>query len=646
MWFDNSTNLSAGHGPVTRFVTDPQAITTNTWVHYAVTWDNDTRTMVLYRNGSNVSACNLAPSWSGSTGQLGIGKYSGGDIFNGYLDDVRVFNRCLTAEHVQTIFTAVNPLLLINRVTSATPVAAYSLKLVNSSYSNPVVQLRRSSDNNTLDFYSTSNGTLTTGAAATGTSYFTWIGANTAFVVTWYDQTGRGKHVTQATQTLQPPLVNDGASGFCVYTASNRFLSGPNVFDITSTNNMHLIMTSKEITRLHSVLISLHGQNVGEPRFFIHGPFTNGIWYWAPLNFGDNRAFSSSSTAVGERIVFSGYKDPVTIKNGFRLNSGQSNVSTTNTSAPVSGGIVFNVTSGGYSNNHYIYDAYVFNGRLSASDESYMESNCAFQLPVNQVTSASPVALYGMKLMNSNFTSPVIQLRRSSDNNILDFHSTSNGILSTGAGGTGTLYTSWIGANTAHVVTWYDQSGRGKHVSQATQANQPTIVNDGAAGFAVYVSANRSLTGGNIFDTNSVSNMHLVVALKEKGRADNAVISFNGGNINIPRFSLHAPWTDNNWFWDAGDFSGNRANGGNLTPSINTRVVFSGYKSTASSNNGFRLNRGTLITSSQNTATSVTGGIRLNINTSGWVSNHYIYNVAIFNNRLSTADEIIMESFV
>ncbi len=290
MWFDNSTNLSAGHGPVTRFVTDPQAITTNTWVHYAVTWDNDTRTMVLYRNGSNVSACNLAPSWSGSTGQLGIGKYSGGDIFNGYLDDVRVFNRCLTAEHVQTIFTAVNPLLLINRVTSATPVAAYSLKLVNSSYSNPVVQLRRSSDNNTLDFYSTSNGTLTTGAGGTGTLYTSWIGANTAHVVTWYDQSGRGKHVTQATQANQPTIVNDGAAGFAVYVSANRSLIGGNIFDTDTVSNMHLVVSLREKGRADNAVISFNGGNINVPRFSLHAPWSDNNWFWDAGDFSGNRA--------------------------------------------------------------------------------------------------------------------------------------------------------------------------------------------------------------------------------------------------------------------------------------------------------------------------------------------------------------------
>jgi hypothetical protein len=110
LWYPNSTQLSAGHGGnIIARVTDPQQVVANVWVHYAVTYDNETQTMILYRNGSNVSSTtNAELSWTGSTGQLGIGAYGGGLPFNGYLDDVRVFSRALTAQHINTIYTYTN----------------------------------------------------------------------------------------------------------------------------------------------------------------------------------------------------------------------------------------------------------------------------------------------------------------------------------------------------------------------------------------------------------------------------------------------------------------------------------------------------------------------------------------------------------
>ena len=40
---------------------------------------------------------------------------------------------------------------------------------------------------------------------------------------------------------------------------------------------------------------------------------------------------------------------------------------------------------------------------------------------------------------------------------------------------TGQTLTNWLGGATGYVTTWYDQSGRGNHASQATAANQPVI---------------------------------------------------------------------------------------------------------------------------------------------------------------------------
>jgi hypothetical protein len=39
--------------------------------------------------------------------------------------------------------------------------------------------------------------------------------------------------------------------------------------------------------------------------------------------------------------------------------------------------------------------------------------------------------------------------------------------------------TAWVGAGDGFVRTWFDQSGRGKHVEQATSGNQPRVVNSG-----------------------------------------------------------------------------------------------------------------------------------------------------------------------
>tara|TARA_R100000406_G_scaffold74735_1_gene55069 strand:- start:265 stop:2829 length:2565 start_codon:yes stop_codon:yes gene_type:complete len=83
--------------------------------------------------------------------------------------------------------------------------AAYSLRNLSSSYSGNVVEVRRSSDNNTENFTADeiTNGTL---LAFVGTG-----GSDNGFVKTWYDQSGNSKHAVQATSANQPKIVSAGA---------------------------------------------------------------------------------------------------------------------------------------------------------------------------------------------------------------------------------------------------------------------------------------------------------------------------------------------------------------------------------------------------------------------------------------------------
>lgn len=83
--------------------------------------------------------------------------------------------------------------------------AAYSLRRVNSLYRGPVVRVRRSSDSVEADF----------GAGQSGADWGTiagFIGAGSGFVSKWYDQSGNGRDLVQATASAQPQisLVGNG----------------------------------------------------------------------------------------------------------------------------------------------------------------------------------------------------------------------------------------------------------------------------------------------------------------------------------------------------------------------------------------------------------------------------------------------------
>jgi hypothetical protein len=99
--------------------------------------------------------------------------------------------------------------------------AAYSLRNLSWAYGGPVVRVRRSSDNAEQDFTATqvTDGTLTT-----------FCGSGNGFVRTWYDQSGNGRNIGQATNAAQPALLTNG---LLLVDLANK----PKI-DFTSTTNL------------------------------------------------------------------------------------------------------------------------------------------------------------------------------------------------------------------------------------------------------------------------------------------------------------------------------------------------------------------------------------------------------------------------
>lgn len=83
-------------------------------------------------------------------------------------------------------------------------IAAYGMRRLVSTWSGPLVTVRRSSDNATLDVYPAGNGWPVTDAL------LSWCGSGSAHVTRWWDQSGSGRHADQTTASAQPTLINAG----------------------------------------------------------------------------------------------------------------------------------------------------------------------------------------------------------------------------------------------------------------------------------------------------------------------------------------------------------------------------------------------------------------------------------------------------
>jgi hypothetical protein len=83
--------------------------------------------------------------------------------------------------------------------------AAYSLRLLDNTYTGNAIKVRRASDNAEQDIAFANNelDTATLETFASGTD---------AFVTTWYDQSGNANNATQATASKQPKIVSSGST--------------------------------------------------------------------------------------------------------------------------------------------------------------------------------------------------------------------------------------------------------------------------------------------------------------------------------------------------------------------------------------------------------------------------------------------------
>ena len=82
-------------------------------------------------------------------------------------------------------------------------VAAYGCRRLSSTYTGPLIEVRRSSDNATDTF---TEQQIVNGSLAS------WVGAgNNGFVKTYYDQSGNGVNLTQSTNANQPQIVSSGS---------------------------------------------------------------------------------------------------------------------------------------------------------------------------------------------------------------------------------------------------------------------------------------------------------------------------------------------------------------------------------------------------------------------------------------------------
>ncbi len=196
------------------------------WNHFTVTWDGSTSAsnVHMYLNGTEVAyrtQTNATGSYTSDAAQtLDIGSFGGtSEGLNGKIDEVRVYNRILSASEIKSQYDAGNPDK--TNTSTSTPQGTGRLDSGLAGY----WKLDENTGTSTTDGSTNgNNGTLTNGP--------TWTTGRIGYGVTL---DGTNDYITSATPSLDAPVT------LCTWY---RISATSNVFDNTADGDTALMLRS------------------------------------------------------------------------------------------------------------------------------------------------------------------------------------------------------------------------------------------------------------------------------------------------------------------------------------------------------------------------------------------------------------------
>ena len=536
----------------------------------------------------------------------------------------------------------------------------YALQRVNSAYSGNIINLTRSSDSATADFtMDPTNSFLVT--ASGGQTVAAWLGAATANVATWYDQSGNGRNLTQATTTLQP--------GFST-TTGVQFRSG---LRMAFPDNG----TITDVTFCAGFVQNAYIRgNAADPWYLQDGIIPNELG--GPANdwglllpgagkfgmaFGTSDSMNSISTnglgnysfMTATRVSATG---SLTLYNGTGTGTNFTGMSTgsKNGSNPCYMG--YNITGNMQYMNADMASLFWFDGIKDAATIASLASVFTTQIKpyLNAIT---PIKFY-----TTNFTGSFSQLSTSAKNSVTgifalkallsssarvvnirngttsataDFYADINGNLTTSSGQT---FASWIGAATGYITTWYDQSSKGSHMSCSSTGIQPILDNTNKwidFKTSAWFDTSATPTTGPVPYSNT-QNYTIICRHNTIGNSDGGIcgVSNAAPNYNASNYTNNLRRNTTNYqnYWFFNDFNGGTYGTGNTIS-----ITWDGTNRRAYTN-------GSLITTqaSSNWLQSSSSGQMVGKCTNSSTMNGEMYYLVMFNSALSDADRTIVEN--
>lgn len=203
------------------------------------------------------------------------------------------------------------PPLLLNLFPGAS--AAYSLRKLDTTYAGSAIQVRRTSDNATQNIGFVNN--VLDLAALT-----TFLGANTGTVSIWYDQSGNGRNLINATAIEQPiiyaggPVTFNGTPYFKLDGVDDRLVNSgfdPTNAGVVSTFTVALAAMSTSNTAVFLQQDQTAGSRIGQ-----WARFSSGVSQSITFNTAQT-AFTSNGTTVTSSVpyVYTSIRRPANVQN-------------------------------------------------------------------------------------------------------------------------------------------------------------------------------------------------------------------------------------------------------------------------------------------------------------------------------------------
>lgn len=357
---------------------------------------------------------------------------------------------------------------------------AYSVRKLRTEWTGSCVRVREDIGETEADIGFDTDGNLDTQAIADH------CGDADGYIVSWYDQSGNDRHLTQSTASQQPKIYEGSTA--TVTTVDND----PSIFFDQDINAV-LINSSFTYSTTTSFSIVYKARLAGDTyKYLFHNGPNNGVRLQL-LTTGQPNLFTTYASPTS---TYKAFDDETSLVFGALVNSntssnvwinGENFISSTSQEIVPSTGTLYvgnynasgNYALRGHIQEFIIWDTDQTSNRQGIEDNVINRYEINFGLLDKDDTNAE--AAMSVRRLKRSYTGFCMQIREAAGDTLQNIGFDIYGNLDVAA------IEAHCGSSIGYVVRWYDQSGNGRHAIQEAPSQQPIIYD----GNVVYTSNGR-----------------------------------------------------------------------------------------------------------------------------------------------------------